>query len=195
MWWLWGAIEELAPVVSFFVFTQLVSFAGGMVAMAVAATVSTLVSFFVHDSIPRFALISTLIVILLSGVSLTTGNFDYFMAADTVFDGLFALLLFWSLRWHRPLLQIFFERIFAISDRAWRILTIRWGFFLLVLAALNELVRLQYSPEVWSYYKLGSALAIVLFGCYQFTLSARERLPGEANWLGLRTSQTHETHT
>jgi intracellular septation protein len=118
--------------------------------------------------------------------SLVTGDNAYFQLSDTVADGVFALLLLgsWSIKY--PILKLLFGSVFAITDRAWHILSLRWGLLLLLLAITNETIRTIFSEDIWSWYKLFSTLGIMLFGCYQFTLSMRERLPDQSNRFGIR---------
>jgi intracellular septation protein len=86
----------------------------------------------------------------------------------------------------KTLLQVLFENTFAITDKAWRILTVRWAFLFITLATINEFIRVNYPEDIWVNYKLSTVFIILFFGLYQFTLSKKERLPGVSNKLGLR---------
>lgn len=187
MKWLLGAVEELLPVLAFFIIQSAYGFAAGAVAM-VATMIALLI--FVRLSgkqIPLFALVSTVMVLLFVIPTVVTGDAKWFQVSDTVLDGGFALILLVSWWLKYPLLKKFFDRIFAISDAAWHILSVRWGILFLLLAVSNEYIRTMYSEDVWARYKLLSTIGILLFGCYQFVLSAKMRIKDESNWLGLRT--------
>jgi len=186
MIWFRSLIEETAPVIIFGVAYYVFSIEVAAVAMVVAMTVVVSSTYYLRDVVPWFAVLSTLGCTLFLVVSLFLNDMTYFMASDTVLDGILGVVLFWSLKWKTPLLQILFERTFAISDRAWHTLTFRWGILFIALAVLNEFFRLYTSQQLWVYFKILSTVVILLFGCYQFTLSAKERIPGESNWLGLR---------
>lgn len=186
MQWVFGAIEELAPVVLFFVAQSIYDFNTGVAVMLLATALILLIARTLKRSVPKFALASTIGVFAFALPSLLTGNASYFQLSDTILDGFFALLLLGSVLTGQPLLKPLFERIFAITDEAWRILTIRWGLLFFALAIANEFVRLNYSTDVWSLFKLLSTIGLLLFGCYQFTLSARMRITSESNAWGLR---------
>ena len=187
MLWIFSAIEELLPVVVFFVVQQHYSFEAGLVAMTLLVVVLLAVSFGFARAVPRFAVFSTIALLIFSVPSIATGDSTYFQISDTILDGFFAVLLLGSLFFRFLILKYLFGRIFAITDEAWWILSIRWGVLFIVLAVLNEYIRLGYSEDVWAMYKLISTVGILVFGCYQFTLSARMRIENESNWLGLRT--------
>ncbi|WP_136660242.1 septation protein IspZ [Nitratireductor sp. XY-223] len=186
MLWLFSAIEELAPVLVFFLVQQYFGFAAGLVAMTLLVVLLLALSFGLGRAVPRFAVISTAVFLLFSVPSILTGDSAYFQVSDTILDGIFAVLLLGSWALRLPLLKFLFERVFAITDEAWRILSLRWGLLFLVLAFLNEFFRQGFSVDVWAQFKLISTIAILAFGCYQFTLSARMRIRGESNRLGLR---------
>ena len=186
MQWIFGAIEELVPVILFFVAQMQYGFTVGVAVMVISTIVILVFTKLLGRTVPKFAIMSTLGVLLFAVPTLVTGDASYFQVSDTILDGAFALMLLGSVVLKRPILKFFFARIFALTDEAWRILTIRWGVLFLVLAILNEFIRLSYSTEVWSLFKLAATVSIVLFGCFQFTLSRKMRIPGESNSLGLR---------
>ena len=155
----------------------------GMVAAMVFILILTSL---LGNGLPWFAILSTAGVFAFAVLSYLLGDYSYFAISDTILDGGLGLLILWSLRWDETLLSKLFSRTFAITDKAWRILTLRWGVLLIILATLNELVRLNFPNETWVSFKITATIFILLFGCYQFTLSAKERIEGESNWLGLR---------
>ena len=146
----------------------------------------TATTIFTRRGWPWFAIISTAGLVLFAGLSFWFDDFSFFTASDTILDGILGITILWSLRWDKPLVQRLFERTFAITNEAWCILTWRWGILFIVLALLNEVVRTNVSNEVWAYFKVGATIFILLFGCYQFFLSMKMRLPKESNRFGLR---------
>lgn len=186
MRWVLNAIEELLPVVTFVALQQLVSFTAGLAVMTALVVCLLALAYATGRKPPRFAVASNIALLAFTIPSIVTGDNDWFQVSDTLIDGFVALLLLGSWAVNYPLLKVLFDRVFAITDEAWRILSLRWGLLLLVLACLNEIVRRGYSEDAWTWYKLASTVLILAFGCYQFTLSARMRIPEESNRLGLR---------
>ena len=188
MLWIRSAAEELTPIIVFGFANYFYSFEVAVLMMVGALVALTILTSGSGRGLPWFAVISTAALSLFVGASVLLNDFSIFTASDTILDGMLGIILLWSLRWKQPLIKTLFERTFAITDEAWRILTWRWGILFLVLALLNEVVRINVSIDVWAYFKISATVFILLFGCYPFTLSARIRHPEESNWLGLRSS-------
>lgn len=187
--WIVGAIEELLPIVLYVLVQAQVGVTEAIVVMCVATIV--LVGWAVWQGVtaPKFAIVSTIALLLFAIPSIVTNDPAYFQLSDTVIDGIFAAGLLLSLLWKRSLLEYFFSSIFALPRSAWRTLTVRWGMLFAVMAGANEIIRLTQSIDIWSLYKLLSTIGILLFGLWQFRLSMRERIVSESNWLGLRTTK------
>jgi len=190
MLWIRSAAEELTPIIVFGFANYFYSFEVAVLMMVGALVALTILTSASGRGLPWFAVISTAALSLFVGASVLLNDFSIFTASDTILDGMLGIILLWSLRWKQPLIKTLFERTFAITDEAWRILTWRWGILFVVLAVLNEVVRLNVTNDVWAYFKISATVFILLFGCYQFTLSARMRHPEESNWLGLRSSSS-----
>lgn len=156
-------------------------------AFVIATVAAVTVTALLERRIPIFPFVSALPVIAFGAPSIILHDADLFIVRETIADLVFAAVLLWSVGAGRPILKTFFHATFAISDNGWRRLTIRWSIFYFVLAFFNEIVRGAFAEDVWVYYKMATILATLAFACYQLTLTARERIAGESNCLGLRT--------
>jgi len=186
MRWIRSLIEELTPIAVLGVANGLYGFRTAVLAMAGSMLLIVIVSAVSDDDTPWFAVCSTAGVVGFALLSFLFGEFEIFALSDTLIDGALGLLLLISLSWDRTVLSRLFSRTFAITEKAWRILSRRWGVFLLLLAAANETVRQLYSNDVWVSFKLYATASLLLFGCFQFRVSMRHRIESESNALGLR---------
>lgn len=159
----------------------------------VATTILMVATFFAvmaelkeRKQLALFPIFSASFIFFFGGATLLFRNPQFLIVKDTLYDGIFSGALFFSLRHKRNLMEMFFWNLFAMSERGWRILAIRWAYFFLLSAFLNELVRRTVEPEVWVWYKILNTLILLLFGVYQFTLIRRERIPEMTNSLGMR---------
>ena len=66
---------------------------------------------------------------------------------------LFAGALFFGLRSRSRYLQIMFDGALHLTAEGWRVLTWRWAFFFLALAALNEVVWRTQTTAHWVTFK------------------------------------------
>jgi intracellular septation protein len=58
----------------------------------------------------------------------------------------------------------------TLPDKAWRVLTIRYGLFFWGSAIANEIIRRTQTPEIWATFRIVAIVAAVLFGAAQFPL-------------------------
>ena len=186
MIWLKNLLLELGPLLLFFVVDEYYGFFPAVAALIVSTLLTLLYTWYGERRLPYFALFTAVTVGLFGGVSILLKDADWFIISDTFLDIGFALALYISLWFKKPLLQVLFESSFAITDQAWRILTVRWTILFLLLAVVSEAIRQLYSVDTWVQFKALSVFIILGFGCYQFTLSRKMRLPEVSNSWGLR---------
>jgi intracellular septation protein len=98
-------------------------------------------------------LVTAAIVLIFGSLGLFFHNETLIKIKPTVLYCLFAGALFFGLASRRPILQIMFDGALRLTAEGWRILTWRWAFFFLFLAATNEYVWRHYSDTVWGAFK------------------------------------------
>lgn len=177
---------EIGPLITFFIVEAYRDFFIALVALIAATILGLFASIYLTGRPPWFALFGGAFLIVFGGLSIVLQDEDIFIIQDTITNAILSAALLLTAYRRTPLLKLFFETAFAITDRAWKLLNLRWGVMFLLLAIGNEIVRIWFTPEVWVEYRAWSILATIAFGLYQFTLSARERLPGASNAWGLR---------
>ncbi len=175
---------EFGPIAAFLTTYQFSTFATATIAMIIATTISFFILWRFDNHVPYFALLNTVSVILFGGISALIEIPDVFIVRDTIFDLILGLVLLVSLQTKKTGLELLFGNVFAITQKGWRIFTLRWGIFYLLLALVNEYIRLYQTPDTWVEAKVWMIVGTVIFGMYQLTLTKRERLP-TANAYGL----------
>lgn len=173
---------EFGPVLGFLIAFELKDFMTGVVVMMLSTLISLVILRILEKHTPIFALISSGTVLFFGGVSLFIDLPGVFILRDTVFDALFGLAIIVSVWIGKPLFRYIFSGVFAITHKGWSILSLRWGIFFLILALINEWVRLTLSPEDWVIAKTLIIVSSVVFGSYQLTLTKKERLPDATKW-------------
>jgi intracellular septation protein len=188
---------QFGPITAFFAVFEASGqnfFVATAVLMA-AMILATATSWARSQMLPWFPLWSASFVLIFGGATIYYADPQWIIVKDSIYDGLFGFIILVSLAFRKNLLRKFFMPLFAITDRGWYILAVRWALFFLASAALNEIIRRLVSPEVWVFYKIANTLVLIMFGLYQLRLTGRERLSEESNWLGLRlkTQKEHKT--
>ena len=146
-------VLELGPLALFFlVFWKFGIFVATSV-MMVAVLVTLVVSYIKLGRLPLMPMVTAVIVILFGAMGLIFHNDTFIKIKPTVLYCLFSAALFFGLAFRRPILQIMFDGALHLTEAGWRILTWRWAFFFLFLAALNEYVWRHYSESAWVTFK------------------------------------------
>lgn len=176
---------EFGPIMGFIVLFELKDFMAGVIAMIISTIIALFVLQRLEKHIPIFALISSGSVLFFGGITLFIDIPSIFILRDTLFDGLLGSMLIASVWYGKPLFKYIFRSVFAITDKGWNVLSLRWGVFFIILALANEWVRLTLSPEDWVTAKIIIIITSVIFGSYQLRLTKKERLPDATAW-GIR---------
>jgi intracellular septation protein len=112
-------------------------------------------------------------------------NPTYIIFKDTLFWGIFFLIILGYYIKDMLILKKLFISIFDISDRGWKIVTIRWMVFAFLLASSNQIALMYFSPAQWVNYKMITLIALVAFSIWQFLLARKERNTNASPW-GMR---------
>ncbi len=130
----------------------------------IAATiVAFVVSLRCYGTVPLFPLISSLLVVITGSMTLWLGDESFIKMKPTVSNGLFAVLLLggWYL-WRFSFLRYMFDGPFRLTGEGWRVLTLRWGWFFLFSASLNEVLWRTLSTDQWVIFKVWGVMAMTL---------------------------------
>lgn len=129
--------------------------------------------------LPLLPLVSGFFVLVFGGLTLALADELFIKLKPTIVNGLFATALLGGLAFGRPLLKPLLGAAFELDDAGWRILTLRWGLFFIVLAGLNEVVWRLFETETWIAFKLFGVLPLtIVFALAQTPLLLRHRRDG-----------------
>ena len=107
------------------------------------------------------SIVSGIIVAVFGGLTLFLHDETFFRLKPTIIYVLFGSLLIGGLILGKPLLATVLGDAVNLTDDGWKILSLRWGIFFFVLAAMNEIVRL-YFPDYWVQFKVFGATALTI---------------------------------
>jgi len=175
---------DIGPLIVFFV----VNFAapGPALARLLAATaafmiamgVAMAVSWWKTRHISPMLWVSGALVLVFGGLSLYFHSEWFIQVKPTIIYCLFALFLGYGLATGKPTLETVLGKAYpGLSERGWKLLTINWLGFFLALAVANEVVRLNFSSDVWAAFKFsGVLIATFLFAAANIPLLMRHGL-------------------
>ncbi len=173
---------EFGPIIVFLVTSELLTFMQAATAFVVATAIALTASYIEQKRIAWFPLIAGAIIIVSGLLTILLDDPFYLIIKDTIYNGVFAVVLIVGLFFRVGILKYLFDGLFAMTDRGWRILSLRWAIMFTLLAVANEVARAQLEPNVWVVFKASATLVTIVFALYQFRLSKKERLPESSPW-------------
>ncbi|WP_188055526.1 septation protein A [Sphingosinithalassobacter sp. CS137] len=107
--------------------------------------------------------VSGALVLVFGSLTLYFHNEVFIKVKPTIVYGMFAAVLAFGLATRRPLLKTLLEQAYpGLSERGWKLLTINWTIFFVVMAGLNELVWRTQSWDFWVGFKLWGVVPMTL---------------------------------
>ena len=152
---------DLGPLAVFFISYSLADFFIATAFFMVSLFASIAVSYALTSHLPAISIISGIIVAVFGGLTLFFHDEDFFRMKPTIIYLLFATLLLGGLLVGKPLLSMVLGDAVDLMEEGWRVLSLRWGLFFLLLAGCNEIVR-SFLADYWVYFKVFGTTALTL---------------------------------
>lgn len=149
-------------------------------AFMIATIIALAIGWTVERKIPVMPLVSGIFVLVFGGLTLVLADELFIKLKPTLVNMLFAVILFGGLLMGRSLLKPLFGAAVQLTEHGWRVLTLRWAVFFVVLAILNEIVWRSFSTDFWVSFKLFGIMPLTfLFAISQTPLFLREQIEEE----------------
>ncbi len=146
----------------------------------VAMLVSLAVSWVMTRHLAIMPLITGIVVLVMGGLTLWLQDDTFIKVKPTIVNVFFGAVLLIGLAFGRSLLAYVFDAAFALDAEGWRKLTLRWGLFFFVLAALNEIVWRTQTTDFWVAFKVWGIMPItMIFAMAQLPLMQRHMIEPE----------------
>ncbi len=127
-----------------------------------ASLVALVLSKLLMNHLPRMAMINAVVVTVFGGLTLALQDELFIKLKPTIVNSLFGAILLGGLAMGRPLLPYVLDSVMKLTDEGWAKLTLRWGLFFFVLAAINEIVWRNYSTDAWVSFKVWGIMPITI---------------------------------
>lgn len=159
---------ELGPLVVFFlvnantdIFAATAWFMGAMV-------VSLALSWFILKRVAVMPLVTGVVVLIFGSLTLYLQDDTFIKMKPTIVNSLFGAVLLGGLIFGQSLLRYVFGDVYRLKPRGWLVLTLRWGIFFFVLAALNEIIWRTFDTNTWVAFKVWGIMPLtVVFSMFQ----------------------------
>lgn len=144
----------------------------------IAASLASLVlSRLLLHHLPRMAIVNAVVVTVFGGLTIALDDAFFIKVKPTIVNALFGSVLLGGLFFGRSLLSLVLETVLQLDEEGWRKLTLRWGLFFFVLAAVNELVWRTQSQDFWVAFKVWGVMPLtMLFALAQTPLILKHEI-------------------
>jgi intracellular septation protein len=131
---------ELGPLVVFFVVNMRADIFAATAWFMGAMVLALALSWLLLKRIAVMPLVTGIVVLIFGSLTLYFQDSTFIKMKPTIVNALFGGTLLGGLLFGQSLLRYVFGDVYKLKDKGWMVLTIRWGIFFFVLAALNEIV-------------------------------------------------------
>jgi intracellular septation protein len=165
---------EAGPLFVFFIANWQGGIFWGTGVFMVATAMSLAATWLLTRKIAVVPLIGAGFVAVFGALTLWLQDDIFIKVKVTLINGLFGAMLLGGLWFGQPLLKFVMGEAIKLTEEGWRKLTLRWGVFFFVLAALNEIVWRTQTTDVWVNFKVFGLLPLTLiFAAAQVPLMTR----------------------
>jgi intracellular septation protein len=171
---------EAGPLAVFFVTNSQAGIMAGTGAFMVATAVAVLLSWHFERKLPIMPLVGCFFVLFFGGLTMWLEDDLFIKLKPTVVNLLFATVLFTSLALRRNVMKRLLGTVLSLTETGWRILTVRWACFFVVLAVLNEIVWRTMPTDAWVNFKVFGIMPLTLvFSALQMPVILKHQIPEE----------------
>ena len=146
--------------------------------LIVATIISILIVWFFEKKIPMVPLAGGILITLFGGLTIYFNNPIFIYMKPTIINIIFAFALYFGKYFtSEPILKKILGNAMPLNDKGWTKLNIRWMFFFVFLAVLNEFIWRTQSEEFWVNFKVWGMLPItIIFTAFQIPLINKYKL-------------------
>ena len=119
--------------------------------LVLTSLISIPVAWYIDKKIPWMPIVTGAFVLFFGGLTLLLQDPDFIKLKPTIINLVFASILLVGLKFNKIFLKIAFQA-FKLDDFIWKKLTLRWSFFFIFLATLNEIVWRNFTSDQWVFF-------------------------------------------
>jgi intracellular septation protein len=132
-----------------------------------AMLISLILSWLLLKRVAVMPVVTAVVLAVFGTLTFVFQDTTFIKMKPTIVNALFGTVLLGGLVFGQSLLKYVFGEVYKLKPQGWLVLTVRWGLFFFVLAALNELVW-RFFPDYWVSFKVWGIMPLtVLFSVLQ----------------------------
>jgi intracellular septation protein len=175
-------VLEMGPLVAFFVTNWKFGIFPATGVLMACVVLALAVSWVLTKHLPVMPVVTCVAVVFFGALTFLFQDELFIKLKPTIVNTMFGVILLGALAMGKPLLPIVLDSVMKLTDEGWRKLTLRWGVFFFVLAALNEIVWRTQTTDFWVSFKAFGIMPITIaFALAQVPLIMKHELKDEAD--------------
>ncbi|MFN3889731.1 MAG: septation protein A [Beijerinckiaceae bacterium] len=173
-------VLEMGPLVAFFVTNWKFGIFPATGVLMACVVLALAVSWFMTRHLPVMPVVTCVAVVFFGALTFVFHDELFIKLKPTIVNSIFGAVLLGALAFGKPLLPIVLDSVMRLTEEGWRKLTLRWGVFFFVLAALNEIVWRTQTTDFWVSFKAFGIMPITIaFALAQVPLIMKHELKDE----------------
>ena len=156
------SLIEFGPLLAFFIGNWKGGVFWGTGIFMVATVIALIASWMLNGKLAKVPLFSAVFVGIFGGLTIWLHNDIFIKVKVTLINGLLGLTLLGGLYYGKLFIKSIMGEAVKLPQEAWRVLTLRWGFFFLGVAVLNELIWRNVSTDMWINFKVFGLVGLTL---------------------------------
>ncbi len=174
-------ILEMGPLVAFFITNWKFGIFPATGVLMACVVLALAVSWVMTKHLPIMPVVTCVAVVFFGALTFLFQDELFIKLKPTIVNSMFGVILLGALAFGKPLLPIVLDSVMQLTDEGWRKLTLRWGIFFFVLAALNEIVWRTQTTDFWVSFKAFGIMPITIaFALAQLPLIMKHELKDKA---------------
>ena len=176
-------IVEFCPLIAFFIGYRAGGILEATMYLLVATVVGIVISYIKERKINKVSLVSSVLLLISASLTLFSGNSIFIKMKPTVLYCMFAMVfLVTNFKW-KPAIQYALGSAIKFKEtKNWRILNLRFMWFFLLMALVNEYMWRNFPEDTWVSFKVFGAMPITLiFIISQMPFIMKHKLADDAS--------------
>jgi intracellular septation protein A len=159
------SLVDFGPLLLFFIAYRLFDLYVATATIMAAAVAAAILGYLADRKLHPIPIATAVIVLVFGGLTLYLNDKTFIKMKPTMIYTLFAGVLIGGLWLKRPFVKHIFGNALVMEENSWRLLTLRFAGFFVVMAVLNELIWRNFSEDVWVNYHVFGAIVLTLLFC------------------------------
>ena len=146
--------------------------------LIISTIIAVLVMYVIEKKIPYVPLIGGIIISIFGGLTLYFNNPIFLYVKPTIINLIFAAtLVVGEVFFRKNFLKMIFKNAMQLDELGWKKLNLRWAYFFIFLAFVNELVWRTQGEIIWVNFKVWGILPLTfIFSAIQLPLINKHKI-------------------